>query len=553
MDRRDRFEELFRERLHNWECEPDSEQWKTLAGFLPLRPTRFSTRSIRRTAAIVTLLLLMGGGLLYDRLIPETTTEIVRNRIQPFIVDHIQIPQLTGTVTTDQIADSLLPVLTRKPIYTTGKTISTDKYKSQETKILPIVIASKALETDFSPVLIVRNTKTEPVKVRKASRKWHLGMGNGNVNWNETVKPGAKEIGFDYSCLIAATNDRVPTVYVENGDVVGRDPSDPIEVSYEQNFEGEPTAISNPEMLKMQWAHGHNNSIVNGIPRIGYMKGGKKARWKDEDMADYFVDKVKNFITEHRDSSFFLYYGLHEPHVPRAPHQRFVGKTTMGPRGDAIVEADWCVGELLTYLKKEGLLEKTLIIFSSDNGPVLNDGYKDGAPELAGKHAPAGGLRGGKYSLFDGGTHIPLFVYWKGKIQPVKSDALVCQMDLLASLGSMVGATLPDGLDSRNYLNAFMGTELKARENLIIEAQGRLGYRSGDWIMMPPYKGSQRNLTGNELGNLDEFSLFDVKSDKGQKSNVAGRHPELLERLKQEFFVQTDGFYRSEVEEEPLK
>ena len=422
-------------------------------------------------------------------------------------------------------------------------------WKNKDAKILP----------GDAPLIINESQYTLPKMMREcgyvtgAIGKWHLGMGNGNVNWNETVKPGAKEIGFDYSCLIAATNDRVPTVYVENGDVVGRDPSDPIEVSYEQNFEGEPTAISNPEMLKMQWAHGHNNSIVNGIPRIGYMKGGKKARWKDEDMADYFVDKVKNFITEHRDSSFFLYYGLHEPHVPRAPHQRFVGKTTMGPRGDAIVEADWCVGELLTYLKKEGLLEKTLIIFSSDNGPVLNDGYKDGAPELAGKHAPAGGLRGGKYSLFDGGTHIPLFVYWKGKIQPVKSDALVCQMDLLASLGSMVGATLPDGLDSRNYLNAFMGTELKARENLIIEAQGRLGYRSGDWIMMPPYKGSERNLTGNELGNLDEFSLFDVKSDKGQKSNVAGRHPELLERLKQEFFVQTDGFYRSEVEEEPLK
>ena len=357
-------------------------------------------------------------------------------------------------------------------------------WKNKDAKILP----------GDAPLIINESQYTLPKMMREcgyvtgAIGKWHLGMGNGNVNWNETVKPGAKEIGFDYSCLIAATNDRVPTVYVENGDVVGRDPSDPIEVSYEQNFEGEPTAISNPEMLKMQWAHGHNNSIVNGIPRIGYMKGGKKARWKDEDMADYFVDKVKNFI-----------------------------------------------------------------IFSSDNGPVLNDGYKDGAPELAGKHAPAGGLRGGKYSLFDGGTHIPLFVYWKGKIQPVKSDALVCQMDLLASLGSMVGATLPDGLDSRNYLNAFMGTELKARENLIIEAQGRLGYRSGDWIMMPPYKGSQRNLTGNELGNLDEFSLFDVKSDKGQKSNVAGRHPELLERLKQEFFVQTDGFYRSEVEEEPLK
>ena len=378
-------------------------------------------------------------------------------------------------------------------------------------------------------------------------------MGAGNVNWNTTVKPGAKEIGFDYSCLIAATNDRVPTVYVENGDVVGLDPSDPIEVNYDTNFEGEPTAISNPEMLKMNWAHGHHNSIVNGIPRIGYMKGGKKARWKDEDMADYFIEKVKGFIAEHKESPFFLYYGLHQPHVPRAPHERFVGKTSMGPRGDAIMEADWCVGELLTYLEKEGIMENTIIIFSSDNGPVLNDGYKDGATEMAGSHSPSGGLRGGKYSLFDGGTHIPLFVYWKGKVQPIKSDALVCQMDLVASLGDMLGATLPEGLDSRNYLSAFMGTTSVARENLVIEAQGRLAYRSGDWIMMPPYKGSQRNLTGNELGNLDEFSLFNVKSDREQTSNVAAMHPELLEQLKQEFFTQTDGFYRSDVEEEPLK
>ena len=198
-------------------------------------------------------------------------------------------------------------------------------------------------------------------------------------------------------------------------------------------------------------------------------------------------------------------------------------------------------------------MENTIIIFSSDNGPVLNDGYKDGAAEMAGSHSPSGGLRGGKYSLFDGGTHIPLFVYWKGKVQPIKSDALVCQMDLVASLGDMLGATLPEGLDSRNYLSAFMGTTPVARENLVIEAQGRLAYRSGDWIMMPPYKGSQRNLTGNELGNLDEFSLFNVKSDREQTANVAAMHPELLEQLKQEFFTQTDGFYRSDVEEEPLK
>mgnify|MGYP000298443736 FL=1 len=422
-------------------------------------------------------------------------------------------------------------------------------WKNKDAKILP----------GDAPLIIDEHQFTLPKMMQSAGYttgaigKWHLGMGNGNVNWNEVVKPGAKEIGFDYSCLIAATNDRVPTVYVEDGKVVGLDPDDPIEVSYEKNFEGEPTALSNPELLKMEWAHGHNNSIVNGIPRIGYMKGGKAARWVDEDMADYFVGKVKDFVSGHKDEPFFLYYGLHQPHVPRAPHSRFAGTTTMGPRGDAIIEADWCVGELIAHLEKEGLLENTMIIFSSDNGPVLNDGYKDGAAEKVGEHKPAGGLRGGKYSLFDGGTHIPLFVYWKGTISPVISDALICQMDLIASLGKLVDASLPEGLDSREYLDAFMGKKLQARENLVVEAQGRMAYRQGDWMMIPPYRGQERNLTGNELGNLPEYALFNLKEDKAQLENrVAGNEP-LLEEMKENFFTLTAGYYKSEVEEEPLK
>lgn len=422
-------------------------------------------------------------------------------------------------------------------------------WKNKDAKILP----------GDAPLIIDEHQFTLPKMMQSAGYttgaigKWHLGMGNGNVNWNEVVKPGAKEIGFDYSCLIAATNDRVPTVYVEDGKVVGLDPDDPIEVSYEKNFEGEPTALSNPELLKMEWAHGHNNSIVNGIPHIGYMKGGKAARWVDEDMADYFVGKVKDFVSGHKDEPFFLYYGLHQPHVPRAPHSRFAGTTTMGPRGDAIIEADWCVGELIAHLEKEGLLENTMIIFSSDNGPVLNDGYKDGAAEKVGEHKPAGGLRGGKYSLFDGGTHIPLFVYWKGTISPVISDALICQMDLIASLGKLVDASLPEGLDSREYLDAFMGKKLQARENLVVEAQGRMAYRQGDWMMIPPYRGQERNLTGNELGNLPEYALFNLKEDKAQQENrVAGNEP-LLEEMKENFFTLTAGYYKSEVEEEPLK
>ncbi|MFI3304598.1 MAG: sulfatase-like hydrolase/transferase [Rikenellaceae bacterium] len=381
--------------------------------------------------------------------------------------------------------------------------------------------------------------------VSAAIGKWHLGMGSGNPNWNETVKPGANEIGFDYSCLIAATNDRVPTVYVENGDVVGLDPNDPIEVSYKKNFAGEPTALTNPEMLKMEWAHGHNHSIVNGIPRIGYMKGGDAAKWVDEDMADYFVDKVADFLSENKDKPFFLYYGLHQPHVPRAPHSRFVGSTDLGPRGDAIVEADWCVGELIKNLEKEGILENTIIIFSSDNGPVLNDGYKDGAAESLAKHNPRGETRGGKYSLFDGGTRVPFFIYWKDHIEPRVSDALISQLDILASFAELIGQKIPDGLDSESYLDVFMGKSDDARDDMVVEAGGRLAYRSGQYAMIPPYKGSARNQTGNEMGIVStDFALFDLSADFAQQKNIAAENQELLNEIKGEFLKVTKGFYK---------
>lgn len=412
-----------------------------------------------------------------------------------------------------------------------------------------------------APLVINPDQPTLPKMMQQAGYttgaigKWHLGMGDGKVNWNDTIRPGAKEIGFDYSCLIAATNDRVPTVFVENGGVVGLEQDDPIYVDYEKNFDGEPSAESNPEWMKLQWAHGHNNAIVNGIPRIGYMKGGEKARWVDEDMADYFVNKTKEFIRENKDRPFFLYYGLHEPHVPRVPNQRFVGASGMGPRGDAIMEADWCVGQLIAELRSLDLLDNTMIIFTSDNGPVLNDGYRDRAAELAAErgHQPAGGLRGGKYSLFDGGTHVPLCVYWKGRISPVVSDALVCQMDLFTSLGNLVGADIPDSLDSRGMMPVFMGESNDGRKEIVIENQGKLGLRAGNYAFMPPYAGPKTNLTGNELGNLEEYGLFDLSKDPAQRHNIAGENPVLLDSLRNLFIDRTMGFYRPFVEEVTLK
>jgi len=367
--------------------------------------------------------------------------------------------------------------------------------------------------------------------------KWHLGLGNGIVDWNKQIKPGPNEVGFDYSYIMAATQDRVPTVYLENGRVAGLEVDDPLEVSYDQNFEGEPTGKKNPELLKMNWHHGHNNSIVNGIPRIGFMKGGEKARWVDEEMADSFLEKAKDYIQGSKEKPFFLYCALQQPHVPRTPHPRFVGASGLGPRGDVIVEADWYIGELINTLEEEGILENTLIIFSSDNGPVLNDGYFDQAVEKLGDHRPSGSLRGGKYSLFEAGTRVPFITYWKGKIEPSVSHAMISQMDILASIAELTNSELDLGkLDSKSMLEVLLGKAENGRKELVLEATSRTAFRQGDWLMIPPYEGASINeLVGIELGNNAGFQLYNLTEDIGQQYNLADNNPEKLAAMKADF------------------
>ena len=281
----------------------------------------------------------------------------------------------------------------------------------------------------------------------------------------------------------------------------------------------------------MKYHHGHDNTIVNGISRIGFMKGGSEARWVDENMADTFLVKARQFILQHKEEPFFLYYALQQPHVPRTPHPRFVGSTTMGPRGDVIVEADWCIGQLLLTLEEEGLLENTLIILTSDNGPVLNDGYYDDADIKVGDHTPAGPLRGGKYSLFEAGTRVPFITYWKGHIDPTVSDALVSQLDLFASLATLTGSETK-GPDSEDLLRTFLGQEKTGRGELVTEATGRTAFRKGDWVLIPPYDGPAIAPYVNiELGNDPDYQLYHLDGDLGQQHNLAGIQPEKLREM----------------------
>ena len=390
-----------------------------------------------------------------------------------------------------------------------------------------------------APLLIEPGSSTLPSMLKQQGYvtgvvgKWHLGLGEGEVDWNGEIKPGPREIGFDYSFLIPATGDRVPTVYVENQRVVGLDPKDPIKVNYNQPIGDEPTGRANPDKLKMKPSHGHDFTIVNGISRIGYMTGGKAARWVDEDMADTITRKAVAFIEQNRTKPFFLYFATHDIHVPRVPHQRFAGKTSMGPRGDVIAELDWCVGQILNVLDRRGLAANTLVVFSSDNGPVVDDGYHDDAVTKLGDHRPAGPYRGGKYSNFEAGTRVPMLVRWPGQIKPGVSNALISHTDLMASLAKLTGAQLPSGAapDSVELLDVLTGKTQDGRTHLVEQAS-TLSLRVGSWKFIPPWKGPAVNKNVNiETGNHPEPQLYDLSRDPGERNNLAAQEPERVKSM----------------------
>lgn len=400
-------------------------------------------------------------------------------------------------------------------------------WRNKDAKILP---GTAPLIIDTTQITIPKMLKEKGYHSGVVG-KWHLGLGADFVDWNKKITPGPNEVGFDYSYIMAATQDRVPTVYIDNGLVANLDPKDPIEINYDKNFEGQPTGEDNPEMLRMKWHHGHNGSIVNGIPRIGYMKGGESAKWVDEDMADHFLEKAQAYVEAHKEEPFFLYYAMQQPHVPRTPNPRFIGASGLGPRGDVIVEADWAVGEFIKTLEEKGILENTLIILTSDNGPVLNDGYYDDAVEKLGDHEPNGRLRGGKYSLFEAGTRIPFITYWKGKIGPTISNALVSQLDVLESIAALTNIEV-EATDSQNLLNTFLGKSNKGRESVVLEATTRTAYREGNWVMIPPYNGPAVEKQVNiELGNGTEYLLYNLKDDASQQNNLAASNPEKLKGM----------------------
>ena len=394
-----------------------------------------------------------------------------------------------------------------------------------------------------APLIIKPGTMTLPAILQHAGYttaaigKWHLGLGPKDhaLDWNGDIKPGPLEVGFDHCFIIPATPDRVPCVYVQDHHVFNLDPADPIRVSYGKPLPGEVTYKTiDHDKLQMVSSVGHNNAVINGIGRIGYMTGGKSALWKDDEMEEVLAKQAVDFIEKEKNHPFFLYYASHDIHVPRVPNKRFVGKTGMGPRGDELAEFDWAVGQILKTLDRLKLTDNTLVILSSDNGPVLDDGYADDANEKLGDHKPAGPLRAGKYSIFEGGTRVPFIACWPGKIKPGISRALVSQVDLAASFAALTGQKLGAGNcpDSENVLPALLGQSKKGRKSLVeYDQRKERALRAGDWkFILPgrtcdglgPWTGVQISAPG---------FLYNVANDPGETNNLAGKHPQKLKQL----------------------
>lgn len=359
--------------------------------------------------------------------------------------------------------------------------------------------------------------------------KWHLGLGSGDKpDWNGRIAPGPLEIGFDYSFLLPTTNDRVPSVYVKNHRVKDLNPDDPLSVGGpDANRFDEPTGKEARERLKMDWDYGHNDTIHNGIGRIGYMSGGHSARWMDEELAAEWVRQSRNWIKKHRDEPFFLFFSSHDIHVPRMPHPRFQGESGHGYRGDALLELDWSVGKLLEILDRQGLTEETLIVFCSDNGPVLNDGYKDGAEKKLGNHDINGPYRDGKYSIYEGGTRTPFITYWPGEIEPDVSDRIVSTMDLPASLAALADQPVPENAfpDSQNVLPALLGKPSATGRSHMVQQNNspeNLSLRIGPWKLVAP---------GTDQSDQE---LYNLNTDPGEQNNLIKEKPSVAQQLREQ-------------------
>jgi arylsulfatase A-like enzyme len=414
----------------------------------------------------------------------------------------------------------------------------TGTYPARE-NLYGAIFLTKPLQVDTSKMTIAKVMKTAGY-ITAAIGKWHLGFGDEEpVNWNKPLKPGPLELGFDYYFGVPVLNSHPPFVYVENHQVVGYNPEDPL------IYDKEAETRWFPEKF--------------GMNKIG---GAKEAHYlfDDRGIGTTLLNKSIDFIKEPRDNPFFLYLATTHIHHPYTPAPRFIGTSPAGRYGDFIHELDWMVGELLKTLDDEGLAANTIVILTSDNGGMINQGGQDA---YAAGHKMNGNLLGFKFDAWEGGHRVPFIVRWPGKVTAGEnSHVLASNIDLLATLAALVDQEdlAEEALDSYNMLPAILGEKGPIRESLVIAANSRkhLSVRKGPWMYIPAQGGGgflsskvgahtfggpaaiefadQKNsdiVDGAIRKDAPPAQLYNLETDPGQMNNVYNEYPMMVDELSQ--------------------
>ncbi len=370
--------------------------------------------------------------------------------------------------------------------------------------------------------------------------KWHLGFGDDAPDWNGELKPGPLELGFDSFFGIPVVNSHPPFVYVEDHRVVGLEPGDPLV----RDVRAETSEW--PEKFGLDWMGG---------------AGAAHALYEDHLVATTLVQKSVEWLRARDDQPFFLYLATTNIHHPFSAHPRFRGTSECGQYGDFVHELDWMVGEILEALRELGFAENTLVLFTSDNGGMLNQG---GQAAWRSGHRLNGELLGFKFDAWEGGHRVPFIIRWPGKVEAgTTSNQLLGQVDLLATLAAVVGHELRngEGPDSFNMLPALVGDpETSIRDNLVAAAEhaSHLALREDGWVYISGRGGggsmashpgdhglggpgamlftgqTNSDITdGRFAPDAPSEQLYDLEADLAQGTNVAREHPSIAARMRQ--------------------
>lgn len=398
------------------------------------------------------------------------------------------------------------------------------------------------------PLLIDTTKQTIATILKKAGYntaiigKWHLGFGTKKpVDWNEPLKPGPNELGFDYYYGVPVVNSHPPFVYVENHDVVGLIEDDPFVYG---------------KMAKTK--------KIEAKKRYDDIGGADKAHdlYIDDEVGTHLKDKSLEWLKKQKkDTPFFLYFATTNIHHPFTPAPQFVGTSKCGLYGDFVHELDWIVGEVMRTIEEMGVADNTLVILTSDNGGMLNmtgqRAWKQG-------HRLNGDLLGFKFDAWEGGHRIPFIAKWPRKIKKGSiSDHLISNVDMLATFAAITNTALApeDGLDSYNVLPSLIDSETEQpRDHLVLmpSSKNHKAFRKGKWLYINN-KGNGgfagKNIGDQHLAGPPAFlltgqvnsdvengalkpdaasaQLYDLEQDPSQKVNLFHERPEIVANMKQ--------------------